>query len=153
MKLAGTAARLPRYLKLAHGLARDGSIPIARKTALVGGIGYAVLPFDLIPGIIPVVGQLDDLAALLLGLRVAINGCPPDVAQAHLARVGIADSAIDADLLIVREAATWIVKGGAQLGLQATVFPIRRLFGLGKPRNQKPTADNVSTTSLDGESG
>jgi uncharacterized membrane protein YkvA (DUF1232 family) len=132
VKLAGTAARLPRYLNLAQGLARDGSVPVARKSALVGGLGYAILPFDLIPGIIPVVGQLDDLAALLLGLRVALRGCPSDVAQAHLARAGIADTAIDADLQTVRDAAAWIMKGGAAIGVKAIAAPLRLIAGIGR---------------------
>lgn len=126
-KLGGTVARLPRYLKLAHGLARDPAVPALRKSALVGGIGYAILPFDVLPGIIPLVGQLDDLAALLLGIRVALAGCPPDTAQAHLARVGLAETAIDADLQTVREAATWFAKGALHLGKQGARLPFRWL--------------------------
>lgn len=127
VKLAGTTARLPRYLKLAHGLAREPSVTGARKTVLVGGIGYAVLPFDLLPGIIPVVGQLDDLAALLLGIRTALRGCSAEVSQAHLERVGLSDTAIDADLENVRNAAAWLVKGGAQLGIQGARAPFQLL--------------------------
>lgn len=126
-KLGGTVARLPRYLKLAHGLARDPAVPALRKSALVGGIGYAILPFDLLPGIIPIVGQLDDLAALLLGIRVALAGCPPDTAEAHLARVGLAETAIDADLQTVRDAAAWLAKGAIRLGKRGALLPFRWL--------------------------
>ncbi|HUX88167.1 MAG TPA: DUF1232 domain-containing protein [Chloroflexota bacterium] len=128
-KLGGTVARLPRYLKLANALARDPAVPALRKSALVGGIGYAILPFDLLPGIIPIVGQLDDLAALLLGIRVALGGCPTDTAQAHLARVGLADTAIDADLQTVRDAASWLARGAIRLGKRGALLPFRWLGG------------------------
>jgi uncharacterized membrane protein YkvA (DUF1232 family) len=94
-------------------------------------VGYALLPFDVLPGIIPIVGQLDDLAALLLGLRFALGGCPPALARAHLERVGLSETAIDADLQTVRTTAIWLVKGGARLGRQGIVEPFRRLFGWG----------------------
>ena len=137
VKLAGTAARLPRYLKLANGLARDGSVSPARKAALVGGLGYALLPFDLIPGIIPIVGQLDDLAALLLGIRCALDGCPPEIAQAHLVRVGLSETAIGADLRTVQNAATWLAQGAARVGLRGMLAPFRLLFGpAGRADNQ-----------------
>jgi uncharacterized membrane protein YkvA (DUF1232 family) len=130
---------LPRYLKLAHALAGDPSVSALRKGALVGGIGYAVLPFDLLPGIIPIVGQLDDLAALLLGIRVALTGCPPDVVQQHLARVGLSETAIDADLQTVREAAAWLLKGGVRLGVRGALAPLRFLGrGGGQPKRMTP---------------
>jgi uncharacterized membrane protein YkvA (DUF1232 family) len=128
-KLGGTAARLPRYLKLAHGLVRDPSIPAARKGALVGGISYAVLPFDLLPGIIPIIGQLDDLAALLLGIRIALGGCSPEMAQTHLARVGLAETALDADLQTVQEVAVWLAKGAIGVARCGLMFPLKLFAG------------------------
>lgn len=139
-RLGGTVARLPRYLKLANGLARDPAVPALRKTALLGGIGYAVLPFDLLPGIIPIIGQLDDLAALLLGLRAALEGCPPEAARMHLTRVGLSETAVDADLQTVREAAAWLLKGGIILGLRGALASRRLLARLGgQPARESPT--------------
>lgn len=118
-RLAGTIARLPRYLKLANALARDSSVSGRRKTLLAASIGYAVSPVDLIPGLIPVVGQLDDLAVLLLGLRQALRGLPDDAAQAHLDRAGLSPTALDADLLTVRVAAVWLARRAVSLGGRA----------------------------------
>jgi uncharacterized membrane protein YkvA (DUF1232 family) len=118
-RLAGTVARLPRYLKLARELVRDPSISRARKAGLAAGIGYAVLPVGLIPGVIPVVGQLDDLAALLLGLRQALRGCSDEVAGAHLAAAGLSQTALDADLETVRDAAVWLARRAATVGGRA----------------------------------
>ena len=76
-RLAETLGRVPRYLVLARSLAGDPSISRWRKAALAAGIVYLASPIDLVPGIIPVAGQLDDLAAALLGLRTALAGASP----------------------------------------------------------------------------
>ena len=65
------------------------------------------------PGLIPVAGQLDDLAAVLLGLRVALRGCTPDAAAAHLEAAGLAEGDIGRDLAIVRGAGAWLARRAA----------------------------------------
>ena len=127
VRLAGTVARLPRYLFLAQALARDPAVPVRRKSALALGLGYAVLPFDLLPGIIPVVGQLDDLAALLLGIRQALRGLAPDAAAAHLHHAGLAPGALDADLRIVGVAGVWLATSTASLAARIARAPLRLL--------------------------
>jgi len=100
--------RLPRYLKLAANLARDNQVPVTSKAALVVGGIYTISPIDLVPGIIPVAGQLDDLAVLLLAIRTAIRSCPPEVAARHLERARLAAEDFDADLDSVRETVFWL---------------------------------------------
>jgi uncharacterized membrane protein YkvA (DUF1232 family) len=107
-RLGETIGRLPRYLALARALARDPELPRWRKAALGAGVVYLASPIDLVPGVIPVAGQLDDLAVVLLGLRTALRGCSPDAAAAHLAAAGLADDDIGRDLKIVRGAAGWV---------------------------------------------
>jgi uncharacterized membrane protein YkvA (DUF1232 family) len=130
VRLAGTVARLPRYLYLAQALARDPAVSARRKSALALGLGYAVLPFDLLPGVIPVVGQLDDLAALLLGIRQALKGLAPDAAAAHFAHAGLAPSALDADLRTVGVAGVWLAAGTASLAARLVRAPLHRLAAL-----------------------
>ena len=134
VRLAGTVARLPRYLYLAQALARDPAVSVRRKSALALGIGYAVLPFDLLPGILPVVGQLDDLAALLLGIRQALNGLAPEAATAHLARAGLAPSALDTDMRIVGVATVWLGARTASLAMRVARAPLGVLARLPRPR-------------------
>ena len=107
-RLGATVRRLPRYLALARALAGDPALPRWRKAALGASLVYLASPIDLVPGLIPVAGQLDDLAAVLLGLRVALRGCTPEMAAAHLAAAGLAEGDIGRDLAIVRAAAGWI---------------------------------------------
>ena len=61
--------RLPRYAKLAWALGRDDRLSRSRRAALIAGAAYLASPIDLVPGIIPVAGQLDDAAAILFALR------------------------------------------------------------------------------------
>jgi uncharacterized membrane protein YkvA (DUF1232 family) len=116
--------RLPLYLRLAKGLVADPQISKSRKVALGLGLAYAVSPFDLIPGIIPVLGQLDDLGALLLAVRTTLNGCTPEQAAEHLERAGLSASALDADIHTVQVAAVWLVASAAALATR----PLRALF-------------------------
>jgi len=129
-RLAGVILRLPRYLKLAQALMREQSIAPRRKAALVAGFGYAILPFDLLPGIIPIIGQLDDLAALLLGLRHALKGCPDDLARAHVREAGLSQTALNADLASVRVAGIWLGIKGAKFGARVLGAPLRLLARL-----------------------
>lgn len=108
---------------------RDPAVPRGRKVALAGGIVYLLLPIDLIPGIIPVAGQLDDLAALLLGIRHALRGCSPEVAQAHLRRADLTESALDADLRTVGVAGAWLLDRAAAAGRKALALSWRLLQG------------------------
>jgi uncharacterized membrane protein YkvA (DUF1232 family) len=107
-RLAGPIGRLPRYLSLARRLLGEPRLARWRKGVLGGGLVYLAMPLDLVPGVIPVAGQLDDLAALLLGLRVALRGCSPATAEGHLREAGLSEADLDRDLAIVRAAAAWI---------------------------------------------
>jgi uncharacterized membrane protein YkvA (DUF1232 family) len=42
-------------------------------------VGYAFSPIDLIPDFIPIIGYLDDLVLIPLGIKLAISMIPPNV--------------------------------------------------------------------------
>jgi uncharacterized membrane protein YkvA (DUF1232 family) len=136
MRLAGTVGRLPRYIRLGRVLFDEPAIPRRRKVGLAAGIGYAILPFDLLPGIIPVVGQLDDLGALLLGLRHTLRGCPPEIARRHLEDAGLTHQVLDDDLRTVGVATVWIgqkaLVAGKAIARGAARFMRHALSGNGK---------------------
>src|SRR5262245_7919754 len=106
--LPGIIGRLPRYLVLAKELLADRELSRTRKAAVAGGLAYAAMPLDLVPGIIPVAGQLDDLAALLLALRTGLRGCSAVARDAHLAAANLAAEDLDRDLAAVQVAIGWI---------------------------------------------
>jgi uncharacterized membrane protein YkvA (DUF1232 family) len=59
--------------------ARDPRVPWYAKT--LGGVvaAYALSPIDLIPDFIPVIGYLDDLLIVPLGIAAVVRMIPPDV--------------------------------------------------------------------------
>ena len=79
--------RLPMYIRLVWALIRDGRVPAQQKLILVGIGAYLFFPIDLIPDFVPVLGQLDDLAVVLLGLDLFIRSAPPDIVEEHLAKI------------------------------------------------------------------
>lgn len=58
---------------------RDPRIPFMAKVVLVITVAYAFSPIDLVPDFIPVLGYLDDLLLLPLGIWLTIKLMPPDV--------------------------------------------------------------------------
>ena len=58
---------------------RDPRVPLAVKLVVVFVVAYALSPIDLIPDFIPVVGYLDDLLLLPMGIALAIKLMPRDV--------------------------------------------------------------------------
>ena len=67
-----------KQFRLAWLLFQDARVPLWVKAIIPIASIYVLSPFDLIP-VIPVVGQLDDLGVILLGLTTFIKLCPPDV--------------------------------------------------------------------------
>lgn len=57
--------------------ARDPRTPVLAKLVAAAVAAYALSPIDLIPDFIPVVGLLDDLLILPLGMMLAIRLVPP----------------------------------------------------------------------------
>lgn len=95
--------RLPRYAKAMASMATDDRAPLSAKGILLAGAAYLVSPIDLIPGIIPVAGQLDDIYVVLTSLKLATRSCPANVASEHLQAVGLSTETVDQDLASIRE--------------------------------------------------
>lgn len=107
--------RAPNYMLLAANLARDKRLSRNQKVRALASLGYALSPLDLLPGLIPVVGQLDDLAVLIGGLRGVVRSCPAELAEEHLKRSGLELTTLDKDLATLRATGWWIARGTAGL--------------------------------------
>ena len=94
--------RLPTYARVVWGLARDPRTPIGLKALLGAALAYVVMPVDLIPDVIPIFGQADDLTVLLLVLDLFIQNAPPEVRAEHTARARNGTADLDRDLARLR---------------------------------------------------
>lgn len=71
---------------LAYYVLQDKDFPTAHKVRIIGALGYFILPIDLIPDAIPVVGYTDDLAALVYALYTAWSHVTPEIEAKALAK-------------------------------------------------------------------
>jgi uncharacterized membrane protein YkvA (DUF1232 family) len=113
-RFATTLRRMPRYGKLAWRLGRDPLISRARRIAVVAAAGYLVSPVDAIPGVIPVLGQLDDIAVMLAALRFAMAGLDSARRREHLDAVGLEDGHLAEDLRTVGVTTAWTLRVGGR---------------------------------------
>jgi uncharacterized membrane protein YkvA (DUF1232 family) len=90
----GLLAYLVRNLRLAWRLLLDSRVPTLTKLIIPGLMAlYILSPIDIIPDWFVGLGQLDDLAVLVLGVKLFIELSPHDVVQEHLRRLAGSGSA------------------------------------------------------------
>jgi uncharacterized membrane protein YkvA (DUF1232 family) len=70
------AARLRREITALWIAVRSPETPLAAKLVGAFVVGYALSPIDLIPDFIPVIGYLDDLLLVPLGLALVVRLIP-----------------------------------------------------------------------------
>jgi uncharacterized membrane protein YkvA (DUF1232 family) len=63
--------------------ARDARVPWYAKALAFVVAGYAVSPIDLIPDFIPVVGYLDDVILVPIGIALVVKLIPPEIMAEH----------------------------------------------------------------------
>ena len=63
--------------------ARDPRVPWYAKVLALAVAGYAASPIDLIPDFIPIIGYVDDLIIVPLGIALVIRLIPPDIMAKH----------------------------------------------------------------------
>jgi uncharacterized membrane protein YkvA (DUF1232 family) len=106
------------YLRLTLALLKDPAVSRHRRAALLAAAAYFASPIDLVPGIIPVLGQVDDLAVAILAIRLALNALEPGRRQMHLEAAGLSDETLREDLVATGRLAAWTARAGARTGLR-----------------------------------
>lgn len=74
---------LPDLVRLLRGLARDPSLPRGVRVRLLLLVGYLVMPLDLIPDVVPVLGYADDALVVAIALRSVVRHAGPDALARH----------------------------------------------------------------------
>lgn len=92
-RLASFAARpwalrtLFNELRLAARLLREPRVPAFLKALPAVALLYLVSPFDVLPDVLPVLGQLDDIGLIILTVKAFLKLCPSGVASFHQAAI------------------------------------------------------------------
>jgi uncharacterized membrane protein YkvA (DUF1232 family) len=107
---------LPAYARLAWALARDPRLSKARRAVVMAGAAYVLSPIDAIPGIVPVLGQLDDIAIALAVIRVALDGLKPEVRAQKLSAAGLSEQDLADDIAATKSMVVWLGRSGLRGG-------------------------------------
>ncbi|MDL1900470.1 DUF1232 domain-containing protein [Anaerolineae bacterium CFX9] len=78
-----------RQLLLTFRLLRDRRVAWWMKLVGAAPFLYVILPFDLIPDFIPVLGQLDDVAIVWVGMKLFESLAPEAIVGEHRAALGM----------------------------------------------------------------
>lgn len=86
-RLQQTARRLKTEISVLGVVYRDSRTPWFAKAVIFLVIAYSLSPIDIIPDFVPILGYLDDLVLVPLGIALAIRLVPQDVYADARARV------------------------------------------------------------------
>lgn len=97
-----------RSMQLVWRLMLDARVPALPKLIVPLVALYVLSPFDVVPDVLLVLGQLDDIALLFFGTKLFINLCPPDVVMEHRHALGggrefTSDDYVDGSYRVVDE--------------------------------------------------
>lgn len=74
---------VPNLAKLLSRLLKDPRVSRRSKILAVGTLAYVVSPIDLLPDVIPVVGQVDDIILLVFALNNLVRTSGEHVIREH----------------------------------------------------------------------
>jgi uncharacterized membrane protein YkvA (DUF1232 family) len=74
---------VPNTVLLCGRLLTDPRVPLTERALVGGAIVYAIIPFDLIPDVIPFVGQIDDAYLIAMTLIRLMDRTDPDILREH----------------------------------------------------------------------
>jgi uncharacterized membrane protein YkvA (DUF1232 family) len=95
--------------------ARDPRVPWYAKALALAVAAYALSPIDLIPDFIPVLGYLDDLIIVPLGILLVIKLIPAELMAEFRAEAARREAAPRSTVAAVVIVLTWIAAAGLLL--------------------------------------
>ncbi len=78
-----TIRTLWRELRLATRLLREPHVPVWAKAALPFALLYVLSPVDILPDVIPGIGQVDDIVLLYAGVKLLLRLSPAAAVAFH----------------------------------------------------------------------
>jgi uncharacterized membrane protein YkvA (DUF1232 family) len=74
---------VPNLVLLSARLMVDSRVPSKERLLVAGAVVYAIIPLDLVPDMIPFVGQIDDIYLISLTLLRLMTVAEPSVVRGH----------------------------------------------------------------------
>ncbi len=79
------AVLVKRDVHAIYGAAHDPRVPWYVKALAICIAGYALSPIDLIPDFVPILGYMDDVIIVPLGILMVVKLIPPEIMAEHRA--------------------------------------------------------------------
>lgn len=79
--------RIGKLFLLWRSLAKDGRTPLATKIFPWAALLYLLMPIDIVPDIIPLFGQIDDIGIVVLLISIALKVIPNHLWNEHSAKI------------------------------------------------------------------
>ena len=114
-RLRQWARIIKRDVHALYFAARDRRVPWHAKALAFVVAGYALSPIDLIPDFIPVLGYLDDVILVPLGILLVVRMIPQPLLDEHRARAAAAADRPVSQAAVLAIASIWI--GGVALAV------------------------------------
>lgn len=76
-----------RQVRLIWRLLWDKRVPFILKILVLAPLGYLLFPFDLVPDVLVVIGWLEDMVLLAIGLKLFVRFCPRAIVEEHLSEI------------------------------------------------------------------
>jgi uncharacterized membrane protein YkvA (DUF1232 family) len=108
-RLKNWARTMKRDVHAIYLVARDPRTPWYAKALALCVAGYALSPIDLIPDFIPMLGYLDDLVIVPLGILAVIKLVPPEIIAEHRAAAALAAERPISRIAAVMIASVWVI--------------------------------------------
>lgn len=112
-RLRTWARGLKRQTLVVYFVARDPRTPRLARLLAFGVAAYALSPIDLIPDFIPILGYLDDVIIVPLGLALVLRLVPAEVLAASRAQATAATDRPTSLATAVLIVAIWILAASA----------------------------------------
>jgi uncharacterized membrane protein YkvA (DUF1232 family) len=91
MKEPGFWREMWQQARLVYYLLRDPEVPFYLKLLPFTAVVYFLFPFDLVTDFAPIIGQLDDITALLVGSKIFIEMAPQHIVAKHMEAIRLQD--------------------------------------------------------------
>ena len=78
---------LVSHVRVSLRLLREPRVPLLLKTLPVLAAAYVVSPLDIVPDVLPIIGQVDDLSIVFIALEAFLRVCPTGAVGYHRAAV------------------------------------------------------------------